>query len=101
MNRKQRNRLCTSLITVCMILLLLISSCYYDSEEYLYPQIGNNCDTTNITFSGSVTLILQENCFGCHSNSTSSFGNNIKLEDYADVKLKADDGSLFGSVNYS
>jgi|WetSurSiteA1Bulk_404760.scaffolds.fasta_scaffold00120_17 hypothetical protein len=88
------------LISVGLIL-LTAASCYYDSEEYLYPQLGNECDTTNITFTHSVTPILQNSCYGCHSNATSAMGGGIKLQDYADVKVKADDGSLIGTITHA
>jgi hypothetical protein len=81
--------------------IVLLQKCYYDSEEYLYPRTDSECDTANITYSGSVKPILQNNCYGCHSNSTSSFGGNIRLEDYADVKIRADNGSLVGSITHS
>ncbi len=84
---------------ICVI--MLVTACYYDSEEYLYPQLGNPCDTANVTFSLSVKPLLQSYCYGCHSNSTSSLGGNIRLEDYADVKIRADDGSLYGSISHS
>ena len=75
------------------------SGCYYDSQEYLYPQLNTSCDTTNVTFSLSVQPILDNFCLSCHSNaSASAFGGNIKLQNYADVKLKVDDGKLLGSL---
>lgn len=86
-------------LVLCVI--MLVPACYYDSEEYLYPQLGNPCDTANVTFSLSVKPMLQNFCYSCHSNSTSSLGGNIRLEDYADVKLRADDGSLYGSISHS
>ena len=82
-----------------LIFIFLIShSCYYDSEEYLYPKLSNTCDTTDVTFSSSVKPILQQYCYICHSNSNSVLGGGIKLEDYADVKTLADNGRLYGSV---
>lgn len=80
---------------------ILLSTCYYDSEEYLYPRVNNTCDTTQVTFAHGVKPILQNSCFSCHSNATSAFGNNIRLEDYADVKSLADNGSLLGSISHS
>ena len=79
----------------------LVSSCYYDSEEYLYPRINEPCDSTNITFGLSVRSVLQNDCYSCHSNSNAVFGNNIKLEDYADVLSRANDGSLLGSISHN
>jgi hypothetical protein len=80
-------------------ILWLASGCYYDSEEFLYPQISNTCDTTNVTYSQSVVPLLENYCLSCHSNSMApSSGGNIKLENYADVKIQADNHKLLGSV---
>jgi len=65
---------------------LFIASCYYDNEEALYPGMNTSCDTTSITFSVTITTMLRDNCYSCHSNSTAAAnGNNIRLQDYADV----------------
>jgi len=80
-------------------LIIIACSCYYDSEEFLYPKSGSSCDTVNVTFSTSVKPILQQYCLTCHSNSkAASLGLGIKLEDYADVKIRADNGKLYGTV---
>jgi len=76
----------------------LLSSCYYDSQEYLYPQTSNTCDTVSVTYVKSVVPVIQNHCLSCHGNTTSALGNSIKLEDYADIKTRADDHSLLGSV---
>jgi hypothetical protein len=75
------------------------SSCYYDKEEILYPQ--SVCDTTNVTFSASVTSILTANC-----NNTSCHGGNatvsgIKLGTYADVKIVVGNGKLVGALTHA
>jgi hypothetical protein len=73
------------LITAGLIA-LFFAACYYDNEEFLYPVIDNSCDTANVTFAGTISILLSNNCLSCHSNSTAaSFGNNIRLENYADV----------------
>jgi len=85
-----------------IILLLSFSGCYYDSKEFLYPQLNTTCDTTNITFSGSVKPILNNWCISCHSNAAAaSSGGNIKLQDYADVYIQANNGKLLGSLMHS
>lgn len=72
-------------VTFVTILFIAIS-CYYDNEEALYPTLSTSCDTTNVTFSGKIAPLLANNCLACHSNATSaSAGNNIRLENYADV----------------
>lgn len=89
----------TLLVRVGILLIIsALGSCYYDNEEALYPDLGNNCDTTNITFSGTITTILANNCLSCHSNTTAaSSGNNIRLESYGDVTAKA--SAISGSIN--
>ncbi|NJK84620.1 MAG: hypothetical protein HC906_00190 [Bacteroidales bacterium] len=93
---------CNGLIFISGFFLILLSkSCYYDSEEYLFGKLNSDCDTSNITFSGSVYPILQNSCLSCHSNSASSaLGGNIRLENYDNIKQRADDGSLLGAVSH-
>jgi len=88
------------LITLVALLILFTASCYYDNEEALYPSLSSACDTTNVTFSGTVSLLLSNSCYSCHSNATAaSFGNNIRLEDYADVKTNAT--AVAGSIKHT
>ena len=91
-----------SLLIVFGAILITIHSCYYDSEEFLFPDTGSTCDTASVTFSLSVVPVLQNNCLTCHNNSAAvALGGNVKLQDYADVKLKADDGKLLGTVSHA
>ncbi len=82
-----------------VMIFMLAWSCYYDNEEFLYPKLSDSCDTSNVTFSSSVMPVLQQYCYTCHSNSNAaSFGGNIRLEDYADVKISAGNGQLYGTI---
>jgi len=57
----------------------------------LYPSISDSCDTTSVTFSTTITALLVNNCYTCHSNSAApTFGNGIALEDYQDVADQAE-----------
>jgi len=77
-------------ISAVFILFLFFVSCYYDNEEALYPTLSSSCDTTNVTFSGTIVTILSDNCYSCHSNSkAAASGNNIRVENYADVASNA------------
>ena len=75
---------------------LLVSSCYYDSEEDLYPSI--DCDLTDITYSTAVLPIISTKCYGCHSQAA-NFGN-ITLEGHTSLKKYADNGELLGSIKH-
>lgn len=88
------------IVPLMIFLIASFYSCYYDSEEALYPSLNTACDTTNVTFSGTVSPLLGNNCLSCHSNATAaSFGNNIRLQDYADVKSRA--AAVAGSIKHS
>jgi hypothetical protein len=92
-------RLLLSIVTFVTIL-FFAASCYYDNEEALYPSLSSSCDTINVTFSGTVSPILANSCLSCHSNATApSAGNNIRLQDYADVL--ANKVAIAGSIKHS
>jgi hypothetical protein len=86
-------------IALFIVISFIFVSCYYDSEEALYPSLNTSCDTTNVTFSGTIVPILNNSCYSCHSNATASRGNNIRLENYADVVSKT--LSIAGSIKHT
>jgi hypothetical protein len=86
------------LLPLTIIIAIIIVSCYYDNEEALYPSYSSACDTLHVTFSGTIVPIMQNNCLSCHSNSSAaSSGNNIRLENYADIR--ANTTAITGSIN--
>ena len=89
-------RLFISLVTLAIFLLFFVS-CYYDNEEALYPTLNNACDTTNVTYSGTIAPLLNNNCTGCHGGSIPSGG--ILLTNYASVQTVASSGMLMNALN--
>jgi len=69
------------------------------NQGALNNQCDGACDTTNITFSGSVMPIIKTNCTGCHSGSAP--GGNVLLTNYSEVSAQAGNGKLVGSITYS
>jgi hypothetical protein len=83
------------LITGLLMCMTLLGSCYYDIE----PNPGT-CDTSNVTYSGTIAGIIQSNgCLSadCHGGNNPLSG--IRLSDYNSVK--AMETRLFGAVNHS
>lgn len=76
----------------------LMAGCANDNEEDLYPETVV-CDTTAITYSGTVQHILMHSCYNCHSAASASGG--IILDSYAEVKKQADNGHLLGAVSHA
>jgi hypothetical protein len=92
---KKSNRNKRKLINVLIVLSTLItgssilSSCYYDNEEYLYPTSGTPvCDTLNPTYTANIAPIFADNCNGCHNSASASAG--IITENHAGVTANID-----------
>lgn len=56
------------------------------------------CDTSNVTYSGTIAPIIQTNCLGCHSNAGT--GGGIFLNTYNAVKDQVNSGRLWGAINW-
>jgi hypothetical protein len=87
------------LIVICVFTL---SSCYYDKEDLLYggANAGPCTDTTGVvSYSQKVVPMLQQYCYSCHTGSFPS-GNQL-MGTYAADKAMAQNGKLYGTINYS
>jgi len=86
------------LLSSLLILTLLGLSCTYNSEESLYPEIAE-CDSLNVTYTGNILPILENNCLSCHANSVSADkGGGLSLEGYTNVADLSD--AILASVNH-
>jgi hypothetical protein len=84
------------IIAIVPIFSLFFVSCYYDNEEALYPALNTSCDSTNVTFSGTIVPILSDNCTSCHSGSMPS--GSISLTSLSSVQTIASSGLLMNSL---
>jgi hypothetical protein len=92
------------ILTLFIGIVIVLDSCYYDSEEALYPSLSSACDTTSVTFSGQISSMLANYCLSCHSNASAGIsGNGIRLENYSDVQSRtaAISGSIKQTGTYS
>lgn len=81
---------------------LIFISCYKDNKEDMYGLgIGNDCDTTDVTFSATISPVLQSKCAtsGCHDAGTQSSGVNLSA--YSGAKSIAVNGSLMQVINHA
>jgi hypothetical protein len=86
-----------------IIALIILTACYYDNEQALYPPGSEICDTTIYTFSGAVFPIISSSCTSCHSGPAPQ--NGILLIDYNTISAQAkipagQPGSLYGSITH-
>ena len=54
------------------------------------------CDTADVSFSGFVKPLLENNCHGCHSGASPSGG--IDLSTHANIEVVANNGKLYGAI---
>ncbi|MBA3663158.1 MAG: hypothetical protein H0W61_02985 [Bacteroidetes bacterium] len=52
------------------------------------------CDTTNITFSGTVFPVIVNNCMGCHSTTIPT------LKNYNEIKAQVDNGKIICTIKH-
>lgn len=77
------------------VYILSLSSCYFDSEEKLYPNIPA-CDTSNVSYSNDVNPILQNRCYACHGNNNTV--SAIEFEGYADWLAVLANRNVLGAI---
>jgi hypothetical protein len=58
---------------------------------------SGKCDTTQFTYSQTISKIITASCTGCHSGANPSF--NLKLETYSDVQAIGANGLLLSVIN--
>jgi uncharacterized protein YceK len=84
---------------LAIVSLAILSGCYFDKEDKLYPKPTTNlCDTTSVKFAADVLPIMMQGCAtsACHDATSQSGGYN--LTNYAGVKVAVDDGKLVGCM---
>ncbi|MBL7904526.1 MAG: hypothetical protein JNL22_05845 [Bacteroidales bacterium] len=87
------------LTALLVALTVAVSSCYYDKEEELYPQIpGSECDTTNVSYAQFVAPLMATNCNGCHSEAAPS--GNVVTSTYEGLKISVNSGQFRKAINH-
>ncbi|TVR40199.1 MAG: hypothetical protein EA392_04490 [Cryomorphaceae bacterium] len=83
---------------IFLSLAALLSSCYYDVEEELYPDF-KLCDPENVTFSGTIQPLINTKCVSCHGNTNPGAG--ISLVTHSQIQAQALNGNLLGTMSHS
>lgn len=84
---------------VFLFLVGLMTSCYYDKEEVLYPDSANCTLPVTLSFSANIMPILNGRCNNCHSGVAPSAG--ISLSNHTDVMKYVNNGTLIGSITWA
>jgi mono/diheme cytochrome c family protein len=89
-------------ITVFILVVLTVSSCYYDKKELLYGNTDNaNCADAagTVSYSKQVVPMLQQHCYSCHGGSSALGG--VVMGTYANDKALAENGKLYGTISHA
>ena len=98
MKRPRKHTWLTSYLSG-LAFVIVTTGCYYDKEELLYPG-SLICDTASIVrYSTTVLPIISNSCYSCHSGAFPS--GAIKLDSYADLRVRALNGSLYGTITHN
>lgn len=89
----------TPFFIVIFLILSMYSSCYYDNEQYLYPNNTQPCDTSDVTYSQSIAPITSANCNICHNKTVLS--GNVVTDNYLDLSIVALNGKLLRAVEWT
>jgi mono/diheme cytochrome c family protein len=82
------------LVPILLLSIAMISGCFYDSEEDLYPDA--TCDTVDVSYANDIKPIINNSCIVCHSAAANQ--GNVILEGHASLLKYVDDKSFLGSV---
>jgi len=69
------------LLSTLLFSFIVLTGCYYDKEEQLYPNSGSDCNAT-LTYNNGIKTLIDANCNSCHKPG----GNSPDLTTYALVK---------------
>lgn len=87
------------IVSVALVFMIVTSACYNNNMEYLYPQVPGSCDTTNVTFSGKVKPVLDNNCVGCHNTANAS--GSVNLDGFSNITPYVNNGKLMGTISHT
>ena len=89
------------LFILSTLIIVSVSSCYYDKEELLYSPNNRPCSDSVgvVSYSQKVVPILRQNCYSCHGSTFPS--GNIVMGVYTADKTIAQNGKLVGTISHS
>ena len=85
-------------IKLMLIGMVVMTSCYYDVAEVLYPP--TTCVTDSMSLQNDIEPILDRNCYACHSVANGPNNGNVILEEYTELIKYVNSGQLVGAINH-
>lgn len=86
-------------IIMIFMMTVMITGCYYDNEEELYPATNGACGSTAPSYNKDVEPLIKNNCLSCHSSAANM--GSVSLEGHAQVRNYAMNGRLYGAISHA
>ena len=90
------------LLGMTATLLFTYNGCKHDPREYIPDPDPNPdttaCDTSDVTYPGTVYPILDQYCIDCHGGASPSGG--LDFTDYSQLAFVAENGALLGAIRH-
>lgn len=88
------------LIGIASTLLFFYNGCTHKPQDIIpFPGPDTiSCDTTSITYPGTIYPILEQFCIECHSGPTPTGG--LDYTDYSQVAFVAENGMLLSAIKH-
>jgi len=83
---------------VIVVISLGLTNCRYDNYVDQYGNL-NPCDTSAVTFSQDIKMIIGQNCEGCHNGASASGGLN--LAGHQNISTSALSGAIMNRITRS
>lgn len=86
-------------ITGTLLIIIGLSACYNRNATDLYPSSAT-CDTSVVTYSGTILPIMNQHCAvsGCHTGP--STGNGLNYAQYSGLEVVAANGQLIPAIEH-
>lgn len=86
-----------SALTMVVLFMMNFSSCFYDSEDYLYPEVV--CDTV-YNYNGGIKAIMDRQCArsGCHAGAEPEA--SLALTTYDEVRTGVEDLLILCNIRH-
>ncbi|MDB5247083.1 MAG: hypothetical protein JWQ40_1477 [Segetibacter sp.] len=86
-------------IVIIAISITSFTGCYYD-KEVVAPPGSATCDTTQMSYTGDIVNIFNNNgCFGCHTGPSGNGG--VNLNNHSGAGTVANDGRLLQAITWT
>lgn len=81
-----------------LIITTIAIACTFINDDDMDKDNTENCDTDTISYSLTITSVMNSNCVACHNTNSASAGINV--DNYEGVKLAIEEGNFMAAIKH-